>query len=90
MSTIDYLTAPLESLSFKDLSDAFGIGETAKLFDTTDRGVYTQRNTNSVSVARMQKLLGEIRKDEAHYRERLVIMRNKQELKQTNKARAAA
>ncbi len=79
MSTqTDYMTAPLETLSIRDLTDAIGIAESAILLKTTPRAIYTQRNTGKISVERMQQLIAQVRTNEAHYRERLAIKRNMQ------------
>lgn len=75
---LDYMTAPLEMMSIKDLTDAIGIAESADLLNTTPRAIYTQRNTGRISVERMQKMISHVRENEQHFRERLAIKRNMQ------------
>jgi len=80
---VDYMTLPLEKFTIRDLTDAIGIAESARVLDTSTRAIYTQRNTRRISVDRMQKLVAHLRTNERHYRERLAIKRDMQ-------ARAAA
>lgn len=82
MSTInrpDYRTLPLEVMSIRDLTDAYGLRQVAKLFDTSARAVYTLRSTNTLSVDRQMKLIDAIRADEARCRERLTVVRHREE-----------
>lgn len=76
---IDYMTLPLEKFTIRDLTDAIGIAESAQVLDTTTRAIYTQRNTQRISVDRMQRLVVHLRENEAYYRERLAIKRAMQE-----------
>lgn len=85
---IDYMTLPLEKFTIRDLTDAIGIAESAQVLDTTTRAIYTQRNTQRISVDRMQRLVVHLRENEAHYRERLAIKRSMQEAQTAEQAAA--
>jgi hypothetical protein len=73
-----YQTLPLELFTVKDLTDALGVTRSAELFNTSLRAIYTIRNTNVLSENRVLRLIDEIKKDEASYRQRLMIKRNMQ------------
>lgn len=75
---VDYQTLPLELFTVKDLTDALGVHRSAELFHTSLRAIYTIRNTNVLSEHRVLILIREIQKDEAGYRQRLMIKRNMQ------------
>ena len=75
---VDYQTLPLELFTVKDLTDALGVTRAAELFNTSLRAIYTIRNTNVLSENRVLRLIDEIKKDEASYRQRLMIKRNMQ------------
>jgi len=75
---VDYQTLPLELFTVKDLTDAIGVARAAEIFNTSDRAIYTVRNTNVLSERRVLMLIHEIKRDEAAYRQRLVIKRNMQ------------
>lgn len=74
----EYLTRPLELFTVKDLTDALGVERSAEIFNTSLRAIYTIRNTNVLSERRFMSLVNEIKKDEAGYRQRLVIKRSMQ------------
>lgn len=83
---VEYMTLPLELFTVKDLTDALGVTRSAELFSTSMRAIYTIRNTNVLSEQRVLLLIGEIRKDEAGYRQRLVIKRNMQKTRADQRA----
>src|ERR1700748_539215 len=73
---LDYQTLPLELFTVKDLTDAVGVARAAEILGTTERVIYTVRNTNSLSSDRMLLLINAVQQDEATYRQKLVIKRN--------------
>lgn len=79
-----YLKLPLFRFTIRDLTDAIGVEQSALLLNTSERVIYTTRNTNVMSEDRFQKLIATIQQDEDKYRQRLFIKRNMQ------KARADA
>jgi len=81
---VDYRRLPLELFTVKDLTDAIGVARSAEILKTSDRAIYTVRNTNTLSEDRALQLIREIKTDEDAFRTRLVIKRNLQ------KARADA
>ena len=83
---VDYLTLPLELFTVKDLTDAIGVSRAAEIFNTSDRAIYTVRNTNVLSEQRVLLLINEIKRDEANYRQKLVIKRNMQKTRADNRA----
>jgi hypothetical protein len=83
---VDYLTLQLELFSVTDLTDALGVDRAAALFDTSKRAIYTVRNTNVLSQERVLILINEIKKDEASYRQKLVIKRNMQKQRAVQRA----
>lgn len=85
----DYQTLPLELFTVKDLTDALGVQRAAEIFNTSDRAIYTIRNTNVLSEQRALLLINEIKRDEAAYRQRLVIKRNMQKTRADNAANRA-
>lgn len=87
---LDYMTVPLERLTLTDLTDAIGVAESAKLLNTSCRAIYTVRNTKSISVERVLALREHIRANEPHYRERLTILREKQQARKDEKTTVAA
>ena len=83
--------APLDTLTIADLTDALGIGTAADLLGVSRRQIYTVRSSDRLGVARIAKLIGAIRKDEAACRERLLIVRTqkaRQEARKKDKTRA--
>jgi hypothetical protein len=87
---IDYMSVPLDRLTLTDLTDAIGVAESAALLQTSARAIYTVRNTKSISVERVLALREHIRTNETHYRERLTILREKQNARKADRATAAA
>lgn len=83
-----YLTLPLIKFTVRDLTDAIGVADAARLLKTSERVIYTTRNTNVMSEERFQALIEIIRRDEKMFRERLFIKRNMQ--KTRAEARVAA
>ena len=83
---IDYQTLPLELFTVTDLTDALTVEASAVLLDTSRRAIYTIRNTNALSPARMVRLINEVKTDEATYRQRLVVMRNMQSTRRHKRA----
>lgn len=83
---VDYQTLPLELFTVKDLTDALGVPRSAELFSTSMRAIYTIRNTNVLSEHRVLMLINEIKKDEAGYRQRLMIKRNMQKTRADQRA----
>ena len=83
---VDYLTLPLELFTVKDLTDAIGVSRAAEIFNTSDRAIYTVRNTNVLSEQRVLLLINEIKRDEVNYRQKLVIKRNMQKTRADNRA----
>lgn len=77
-ATTDFATCPLEQMSVKDLTDALGIAESAKLLNTSARAIYTVRNTSALSADRMLQLIAAMREDEVNCRRRLVVTRRLQ------------
>lgn len=75
---LDFTSCPLEQLSVKDLTDALGIAESAKLLNTSARAIYTVRNTSALSADRMLQLIAAVRQDEENCRRRLVVTRRLQ------------
>jgi len=71
----DFATCPLEQMNVKDLTDALGIGASAKLLNTSARAIYTVRNTSALSPDRMLRLIAAVRQDEENCRRRLVVTR---------------
>lgn len=86
---INYATAPLESLSVKDLTDALGIAYSAQLLGTSARAIYTVRNTSALSTDRMLQLIAAVRADEENCRRRLVVTRKLQAERGERTARTA-
>ena len=76
--SLDFTSCPLEQLSVKDLTDALGIAESAKLLNTSARAIYTVRNTSALSADRMLQLIAAVRADEENCRRRLVVTRRLQ------------
>lgn len=76
--TLDFTSCSLELLSVKDLTDALGIAESAKLLNTSARAIYTVRNTSALSADRMLQLIAAVRADEENCRRRLVVTRRLQ------------
>lgn len=74
-----YHTVPLEELTVAELTDALGVAASSKLLGVSARNIYTVRNTNLLGVDRMQQLIAAIRANEAHYRERLILVRMQRE-----------
>jgi hypothetical protein len=85
--TLDFTSCSLELLSVKDLTDALGIAESAKLLNTSSRAIYTVRNTSALSAPRMLQLIAAVRADEENCRRRLVVTRR---LQATRAERAVA
>lgn len=83
---VDYQTLPLELFTVKDLTDAIGVARAAEIFNTSDRAIYTVRNTNVLSETRVLMLINEIKRDEPGYRQKLVIKRNMQKTRADNRA----
>jgi hypothetical protein len=86
---VDYQTLPLELFTVRDLTDALGVTRAAEIFNTSNRAIYTVRNTNVLSETRVLMLIREIKKDEAIYRQRLIIKRNMQKTRADNRAERA-
>jgi lysyl-tRNA synthetase class II len=80
-----YMTIPLENLDVTDLTDAIGVTAAATLLKTSERAIYTVRNTKSISVERMQTLVATIQSNEMHYRQRLATLRNNQAARKAKK-----
>lgn len=82
---VEYQTMPLELFTVKDLTDALGVSKAAEIFNTSNRAIYTVRNTNVLSENRVLMLINEIKKDEAGYRQRLMIKRSLQKTRADNR-----
>ena len=74
----DYAILPLELWTVTDLTDALTVDVSAALLKTTQRAIYTIRNTNVLSVQRTLQLIEAVRANEEHYRRQLMVRRNGQ------------
>jgi hypothetical protein len=83
---IDYSTVPLEDLTIAELTDALGVPESAALLDTSARAIYTIRNTNVLSAARVMKLIDAVRAKEKDCRYKLGIMKKMHDARQATRA----
>ena len=86
----DYMSVPIERLTLTDLTDAIGVAPSAKVLNTSCRAIYTVRNTQSISVNRVLALRAHFRTQEQHYRERLTILREKQQARKDDKVLTVA
>lgn len=85
LEPVDYQTLPIELFSVTDLTDALGVSKSAELLGTSNRAIYTVRNTNGLSLERMMRLIDAVKADEAKYRQALVVMRNAQKMRAMKK-----
>lgn len=87
---IDYSTAPLESFTLAELTDALGVQESAELLQTSARAIYTIRNTNVLSAARVMTLIEAVKEKETACRYKLVIMKKMHDARQAARAEKTA
>jgi hypothetical protein len=92
MTKVCFLSKPLEKLNVRELTDVIGIKESATLFNTSIRAIYTMRNTNSISIERLQAAGAHIKANEAALGVRWALLETQRELRavQAAKERAAA
>jgi hypothetical protein len=91
MTKVCFLSKPLEKLNVRELTDVIGIKESAALFNTSVRAIYTMRNTNSISIERLQAAGAYIKANEAALGVRWALLETQRELRavQAAKERAA-
>lgn len=75
---LDYRNVALELLSITDLTDALGVEKSADLLNTSRRSIYTVRNTNVLGIDRHTVLINAVRANESACRQRLVVLRQRQ------------
>lgn len=83
---IDYQTVALEDLTIAELTDALGVTESAELLNTSARAIYTIRNTNVLSAARVMTLIEAVRSKETACRYKLGIMKKMHDARQAARA----
>lgn len=80
-----YRTAPLEEWTVADLTDALGLTESADVLNASMRTIYTIRHTGKVSIARQSALMAAVRANESAFRDRLVLIRARDEQRRPSK-----
>ena len=83
---IDYASVPLEEFTIAELTDALGVEASAALLETSARAIYTIRNTNVLSAARVMKLIAAVRANESDCRYKLGIMKKMHDARQAARA----
>jgi len=87
MTKVCFLKKPLEKLNVRELTDVLGIKESAELFNTSVRAIYTMRNTNSISIERLQSAVNTIKAKEAELGLRWALLETKRELRAVQAAK---
>lgn len=82
----DFLDLPLMQFTVKDLTDALTVAKSAELLNTSNRAIYTMRNTGRMGRGRMLTLIEAVRANEQQLREQLVVVRRMRETRQVKAA----